>query len=228
METLAVDLTREPDAGLLVLMAAADAASDTDQAVAERARHVFYRRHYPYVLAVLKKFSANVGTIVVDPDEFANATFAKFFRSIDSFKDESGADPVKSAAQVRAYLGLTAANLAKDELDRVSRQRQGAELVVLDDARDNIGEQPKSVDTTPTNPHALAALRTELMGFTRDEIDLVMTYANFGVATENGRMLPKDVREALERRTGYERTNIRQRWHRLSERLKAKLESFVH
>lgn len=226
METLAVDLTRETDAGLLVLMAAADAASDIDQAVAENARHVFYRRHYPYVVAVLKTFAANVGTIVVDPDEFANATFAKFFRSIDSFKDESGGDPAKSAAQVRAYLGLAAANLAKDELDRISRQRDGIDLVVLDDAHDDV-EEPESIDATRTNPRALAALRTELMKFTREEIDLVMTYANFGVPTKNGRMLPKDVRDALERRTGYERNNIRQRWHRLSGRLKAKLESFV-
>jgi hypothetical protein len=51
-----------------------------------------------------------------------------------------------------------------------------------------------------------------------------MTYAAVGIPTKIGRELPKEDRDALEERTGYERSNIRQKWLRLSRKLKAELE----
>lgn len=227
METVAADVARETDAGLLVLIGAAEATSDADQALALEARREFHRRHYGYVLAVLNEFAFSFGTVVIDPEEFAAATFRKAFRVAGSFEDQSGGDPAKSAAQVRAYLGRAASRLARDELDRISRRQNDIPLVVLDEARDIPEPQIKSHDAKPTNPRALAAVRKLLNQLKPKEHDILMTDINFGVPKENGRELPTDVREALECRTGYERSTVRQRWHRLSLRLKTQLQSFV-
>lgn len=227
METVTVDVTRETDAGLLVLIGAADAASDEDRTLAFEVRREFYKRYYGYVLAVLKKFAANAGTVVIDPKEFAAATFKKVFRCANRFRDKSQDDPDKSAAQIRAYLGRAASNLAKDQLDRVSRLPNDVRFVVLDEARDIPEKQLEPSDSKPTNPRALAALQVILDGLKPEEHDILMTYGCYGFSTANGRELPKEVREALSHRTGYERSTIRQRWHRLSQRLKLELEPFL-
>jgi len=226
METVTVDVGRETDAGLLVLIGAADAASEADQALAREARREFHRRHYGYVLAVLKEFAVNFGTVVIDPDEFAERTFKKVFRSASRFCDTGKGDLARSAAHVRAYLGRAASNLARDELDRISRHQNDIQLVALDEARDIPESRRKSIDTKPTNPRALSALRKILCELKPEERDILITYGSFGVPTQNGRELLPDDREGLERRTGYERANIRQRWHRLSQRLKSELGSF--
>jgi RNA polymerase sigma factor (sigma-70 family) len=227
METVTVDVARETDAGLLVLIGAADASSDQDRTLAFEARHEFYTRHYGYVLAVLKKFAANAGTVVIDPKEFAAATFKKVFRCAGRFRDKSQGDPDKSAGQIRAYLGRAASNLAKDELNRISRLANEGHFVVLDEARDIPAEQLEPSDSKPTHPRALAALQLILDGLKPEERDILLTYGCHGFSTVNGRELPKEVREALARRTGYERSTIRQKWHRLSQRLELELEPLL-
>ncbi len=227
METAALGLAGETDAGLLFLIGEADASSAADEALAREAQRVFFNRHYGYVLAILKRFAENVGTVIIDPDEFTVATLAKAFVSAKTFRDKSEGDPARSAAQVRAWLGRIASNLAKDELDRVSRLDADLHVVILDDEHD-IPEEPAEIDGgAPTNRRALAALRTILDALKPEERDILMTYGTYGIPTQNGRELPADVREALERRTGYERCSIRQKWHRLSQRLKRELESFL-
>ena len=224
METVSVDVAQESDAGLLLLIGAADASSREDQALAREARREFHERHYGYVFAVLKGFAANVGTIVVDPKGFASATFQKAFKSAHAFRDKSRGDSIRSAAQVKAWLGVVASNLAKDELDRISRLQNHVQFVALDETHDVAEETPDSSDPTPTNPRALAALRKIIRGLKPEDRDVVATYGAFGIPTPNGRELPKEVREALERRTGFERSYIRKKWERLSHRLRSELE----
>ena len=223
METVSVDVAQESDAGLLLLIGAAGNSS-ADRALARDARREFHKRHYGYVFAVLKRFAANVGIVVIDPDGFTTATFAKAFRSI--FRDNSGGDPKRSAAHVKAWLGQIASNLAKDELDRISRLQNHVQFVALDETHDVAVEEPGSCDPTPTNPRALAALKDFMGRLKREDRDVITTYGTFGLPTPNGRELPTEVRKALARRTGYERSYIRKKWERLSDRLRVELSQF--
>ncbi len=224
METVSVDLEHESDVGLMLLMGAASSSSPNDQAIAREALRTLHARYYGYLVRVLEGFSENVGTVVIDPEEFALRTFKKAFQVADGFCDESDGDPAKAAAQVKGWLGTVAKNLARDELRRVSNQAEHVQFVVLDDTHD-VPEPPSDGgDATPTEPKALAALQDTLDMLKPEERDILITYATFGFPTESGRELPKDVRNALEQRTGYERSNIRQKWRRLSMTLKTQLE----
>lgn len=227
METVATDVAQQSDVGLVLLMGAADAASPEDQALAREALRELHRRHYGYLLGVLEGFADNVGTVIIDPEEFALRTFKKAFQNGSDFQDRSDGDVGKGETQVRAWLGTIASNLARDELDRVSRREKHVQLVVLDDSHDVPEPAPDLEDTTPTNPKLLAALKDALAMLKPEERDILTTYGTFGFPTPNGRELPNDVRQALEDRTGYERSNIRQKWHRLSKRLRAELEPLL-
>ena len=218
MEAVATDITQESDAGLLLMMGAADKSSAEDQAVAREALKVLHGRHFGYLLGVLEGFADNVGTVVIDPEEFALRTFKKAFQVAGGFRDMSDGDENKSRTQVRAWLGEIARNLARDELDRVSRLDKRVHFVVLDASHDVPESPPDNEDATPTNPKALAALQDALAMLKSEERDILITYALFGIPTDNGRELPENEREALMRRTGYERSNIRQKWCRLSMR----------
>jgi DNA-directed RNA polymerase specialized sigma24 family protein len=226
MESLSMDMGQETDAGLLVLMGAAGSSAD-EQEMARAALRELHRRYYPYVYTVLDKFSENVGTVIIDPAEFAVATFSKAFRAAESFRDQSNGDTETAKLQVKAWLGVIASNLAKDALDRVSRHRKEIELVPLDDAHDVAERELQLSDTTSTAPVLLSALQSAMDALKPEEKDILITYATFGIPTKNGRELPSDVRDALEQRTGYERSNIRQKWLRLSRRLKAELEPCI-
>jgi hypothetical protein len=177
------------------------------------------------LVSILKQYSENGGTVVVDPEELALWTFKKAFER--KFRDKSDGDPTKAGAQVKAWLTRIATNLARDELDRIGRERRRLPLEVLDENHD-IAQSPRGDgDAKPTNPRALAALRVILDTLKPEEREILKAYAEHGIPTENGRELPRDVRYALEESTGYERCTIRQKWLRLSRRLKAELEPFL-
>lgn len=224
MEAVATDITRESDSGLLLMMGAAAESSAEDQALARHALKELHARHYGYLLGILENFAENIGTVVIDPAEFALKTFKKAFQVAAQFCDKSDGNDDKSRTQVRAWLGKIATNLARDELRRVSRLDKHIYLVVLDDSHDVPESPPDNEDATPTNPKALAALQDALAMLKSEERDILITYALFGIPTDTGRELPESEREALMRRTGYERSNIRQKWRRLSIRLKGELE----
>ncbi len=227
MEAVAVDLTHESDASLMLLMGAAGTSSAEDQALAREALRTLHARHYGYLLGVLEGFSENVGTVVIDPEEFAVRTFKKAFQVADKFCDRSNGDPTKGEAQVKAWLGEIARNLARDELDRVSRLDKRVHFVVLDETH-GIPDTPEDDgDVAPTEPKALAALQDTLATPKPEERDILITYALFGFPTKDGRELPESDREALMQRTGYERSNIRQKWCRLTKRLHADLEPLL-
>ena len=232
MRSVSVDLSAELDAGLLLLIGAAS-DSPTDQALARLAMREFHARHYPYLLGVLKRFAENVGTVVIDPETFVARTFERAFRSASAFEDKSNGNRQVADRKVRSWIGRNAVNLVRDELDRIFRQRSGVQLVALNDNTDTIDESCGRLATEdlgglpPMNNRALAALTSILDALKPEEHDLLTTYANYGVPTENGRELPPDVRDALERRTGYERSNIRQKWRRLSLRIKSELEPLL-
>lgn len=224
METVAVDLERESDVGLMLLMGAANSSSPSDQAVAREALRILHSRYYGCLVRILEGFAENVGTVVIDPEEFALRTFKKAFQVAGEFRDESGGDSAKAVGQMKKWLGTIARNLARDELNRVSNQTKHIRFVVLDDTHD-VPEPTSDVeDAAPTEPKALAALQETLDTLKVEERDILITYAQFGFPTESGRELPKDVRTALEQRTGYERSTIRQKWRRLSMTLKTQLE----
>lgn len=227
METVAVDLAQESDAGLMLIIGAASSSSPGDQALAREALRIVHERHYGYLVGILGRFAESVGTVVIDPEEFALRTFRKAFQVANEFCDDSGGNAAKAGAQVRGWLGRIASNLARDELRKVNRRREHIQVVVLDETHD-VPEPPSNVsDNTPTEPKALAALEGTLATLKPEERDILITYALFGFPTENGRELPQVDREALELRTGYERSNIRQKWRRLSLRLKSDLEPLL-
>ena len=88
----------------------------------------------------------------------------------------------------------------------------------------SISDSNESSDAVPTNSRALAALQTVLESLKPEERDILMTYGAHAIPTSTGRELPAEIRDELEQRTGYERSNIRQKWRRLSQRLKSELE----
>jgi DNA-directed RNA polymerase specialized sigma24 family protein len=224
MGLIFMDFSKESDSGLVLLMGSADKSSPEDRSIARQALRELHTRHYAYLLGILEKFAENVGTVVIDPEEFAKQTFKKAFDSASNFRDKSNGDPDKAHGLVRSWLGQIATNLAKDELRRVSRRKAHVELVTLDENHDIPAPTYDEENALPTESKALAEIQDHLAMLKPEEYDILMTYASFGFPTNNGRELPKDVRDALEERTGYERSNIRQKWRRLTLQLKAKLE----
>jgi DNA-directed RNA polymerase specialized sigma24 family protein len=227
MEAVSAEITQESDASLMLLMGAAGESSAEDQALAREALRVLHTRHYAYLLGVLEDFAENLGTVVIDPQEFSLRTFKKAFQVANNFCDRSDGDGAKAKSQVRAWLGQIATNLARDELDRVSRLDKRVHFVVLDDIHD-IPELPEGDEgIAPTEHKALDALQDTMATLKPEEHDILMTYALFGFPTEHGRELPEREREALMQRTGYERSNIRQKWCRLTKRLHTDLEPLL-
>lgn len=99
MQSLSTDMGRETDAGLMLLMGAATSASE-EQKLAHASLKELHRRYYGYVLTVVEGFSENFGTVEIDPEEFANATFKKAFLCAASFHDESDGDAELSTRKV--------------------------------------------------------------------------------------------------------------------------------
>jgi DNA-directed RNA polymerase specialized sigma24 family protein len=227
MEAVATDITQDSDAGLLLTIGAAAESSAEDQALAREALRILHARHYGYLLGILEGFAENLGTVVIDPEEFAIRVFKKAFQVAGNYDDRGSGDADESRSQVRAWLGQIARNLARDELDRVCRLDKRVHLVVLNDSHDVPEASPDENEINPTHPSALAALREALTALKPEEQDILITYALFGFPTESGRELSEDDREALMLRTGYERSNIRQKWRRLSMRLRTQLEPLL-
>lgn len=231
MQAVATDLTDETDIGLLLLIGG---ATDTpaDQSLARAALRELHARHYGYVLGVLERYAENAGTLSIDPKEWASKTFVRAFENAGCFSDRSNGDDSKAAGRVRAWLGVMAQNAARDELDRLRRQQRRFPLTALEDFHVSNCAAPVEDDSecdsdSPTSPEILNRLREVLESLKPEERDIVMTYAEFGEPTAAGRELPTGVREALELRTGYERSNIRQKWHRIFQRLKSELEPLL-
>jgi DNA-directed RNA polymerase specialized sigma24 family protein len=226
MQSVPIDLTRESDAGLLYLIGEAT-DEPSEKSLARDAMREFHARHYPYVSGRLGEFARNLGSVVVDVEKF---TFEKAFRAAKRFKDTSPGNHELAARKARAWMGRIASNLARDELKRISRKQCGIQLVPLNDDIDaaiDSGESDEAESPEPTDSHALAQLRAILATLKVEERDILITYATFGNPTATGRELPPDVRDALEERTGYERSNIRQKWRRLSKRLEVEIEPFL-
>lgn len=219
-----MDMEQETDAGLMLLMGAAGPALE-EQQIARSALQELHRRYYPYVLAIAEGYSENFGTVEIDAKEFATATFKKAYDRAKSFQDKSDGNPERAKLQVKAWLGVIARNLSRDALDKIRRRHGHLEIVPLDETIDIPEDEPTpGMDTTSTPTAAIVALREALDALKPEERDILMTYAAFGIPTKTGRELTKEDRDALEERTGYERSNIRQKWLRLSRKLKAELE----
>ena len=228
---MAVDLTNETDVGLLLLIGGATDIP-ADQLLAREALRELHSRYYGYVLGVLEKYAEFAGTLSIDPKEWASKTFVKAFENAGSFSDQSGGDALNAAGQVRAWLGVLAQNAARDELDRLRREHRRLPTIALEELHFSTVPATAPDDTDccvayPTPPALLRGLREVLESLKPEERDIMMTYAEFGEPTPAGRELPAQVREALEDRTGYERSNIRQKWRRLSQRLKSELEPLL-
>ncbi len=230
MQAVSIDFTQESDAGLLYLIGEAT-DEPTEKSLARDAMREFHVRHYPYVLGRLGEFAKNMGSVVVDVERFTAITFEKAFRAAKRFKDTSHGIHELASRKVRAWMGQIATNLVRDELKRVNRKQFGIQLVPLNDDIDaaiDTDESDQDESLEPTDSRALAELKAILATLRVEEQDILITYATFGKPTATGRELPPDIRDALEERTRYERSNIRQKWRRLSQRLKAQLEPFLN
>lgn len=225
MQSVLFDLTEESDAGLLYLIGA-DSSSPEDAALARDAMRAFHARHYDYVRGVLEKFAGGIESVIIDVKVFTSMTFVKAFKAAASFEDDSGGDGDLAQRKVRAWLGRIADNLARDELKRISRKQCGVQLVPFEEGMDAPVESENENDSdspAPTNARALTRLNEIKNTLKPAEWEILITYATWGVTTATGRQLPADIREALEKNTGYERSNIRQIWKRLSQRVKNEL-----
>lgn len=229
MQAVPIDLTEESDAGLLYLIRE-ESSSPDDAVLAREAMRAFHARHLAYVLGVLRKFVVGLDSVQIDVELFASKTFAKAFKAAASFEDGSGGDAELAQRKVRAWLGRIANNLARDEFKRASRKQCGVHLVPFEEGMDAPVESEEIDDSeipVPTNARALARL-SEIKGTLKPaEWEILITYATWGISTATGWQVPADIREALEKNTGYERSNIRQIWKRLSQRLKDELAPFL-
>lgn len=229
MQSVAFELSDETDVGLLLLIGGA-ADSIADQTLAREALRELHSRHYGYVLGVLERYAENAGTLAIDPKEWASKTFVKAFQNAGTFSDRTTGNGSSDGGQVRAWLGVIARNAARDELDRLDRQQRRLPVSVLEDYHVSAAAAPPADDIdfpeseSSTPPAILRKLREFLAGLKPGERDILMAYADFGEPTPSGRELPPEVRAALDRSTGYERSTIRQKWRRLSLRLKTELE----
>lgn len=228
MQSLSMDLGQETDTGLMLLMGAAGPSAE-EQEIARASLRELHRRYYPYILSIAESFSENMWTVEIDPEGMATAVFRRAYDKADSFQDKSGGDAKRAERQVKAWLGRIARNLLRDALDKIKRRSNYLEIVPLDESLTipEPDDEPEN-DFTSTSAPALAALRDALEALKPEDREILLTYAAFGIPTKSGRELPKDVRESLEDRTGYERSNIRQKWLRLSRRLKSELEQYVN
>lgn len=224
MHTVQNPLSEEPDAWLLYLIGEAGSSSE-DQALASQAFREFHRRHFGYVFAVLESFASQLETVEIDSGIIANQVFVKAYQKARKFVDHSNNDPEAGRKQVEGWLGKIASNLAKDELRALKRSHPGISLVPLAEDHDVAQEDNEAyVDDSPTPRRVLAALREALQQMKPEERDILLTYANFAECKGGGRELPSDERDALEQRTGYERSTIRQKYRRLTQRLRVELE----
>ena len=227
MQSLSMDMGRETDAGLMLLMGAAGPAPE-EQQIARSALQELHRRYYPYVLAIAEGYSENFGTVEIDAKEFATATFKRAYERAASFEDKSKANPEHAKLQVKAWLGVIARNLSRDALDKIRRRHGHLEVVPLQETIDVPDDEPiPEMDTLSTPTAAIVALREALDALKPEDRDILMTYAAFGIPTKSGRELPKEARDSLQERTGYERSNIRQKWLRLTRKLEAELEPIL-
>jgi len=229
MQAVPIDLTEESDAWLLYLIGEASGSPD-DAALARDAMRAFHARHHAYVLGVLGKFADGLDSVRVDVELFASKTFVKAFKASAYFVDDSGGDAELARRKVCAWLGRIANNLARDEFKHVRRKQCGIHLVPFEEGMDVPVESDEDDDSeisVPTHARALARLN-EIKGTLKPaEWEILITYATWGRPAAAGRQLPAEIREALEKNTGYERSNIRQIWKRLSQRLKDELAPFL-
>lgn len=229
MQAVPIDLTEESDAGLLYLIGE-ECGSVADAALARDAMRAFHARHYAYVRGVLGNFAGGIDSARIDVELFTSKTFVKAFKAAASFQDDSNGDAECAKIKVRAWLGLIASNLARDELKSANRKQCGVQLVPFEPEMDALAESDEvddSDNTEPTNTRALVRLNEIKSTLKPAEWEILITYATWGIPTATGRQLPADVRETLEKNTGYERSNIRQIWKRLSQRLEHELAPFL-
>ena len=223
MTAVTVEPALETDGDLLCLIGCAGDSED-DLELAHDALKELYRRYYRYVFKVLNNFSNDYGTIQFDPAAFATAVFHKVSKVAHQFIDKSGGDQDLSSKQVKSWLGMIASNLARDAIRKINAQNRVHKTVELKDHDVPVVEYE---DTTETSSAALTALREEFSGLKDEDKDVLKTYLLLGTLTDSGHQLSTEDREALELRTGYTRSNIRQRWRRLNLRFEALLEPLM-
>lgn len=223
MPNVPTPLSEESDAWLLCLMTDAN-SSPNAQLQANQALKEFHRRHYRYILDILTQFANQFETLEIDADILCNQVFVKAYKNAGSFEDRSNDNKEIGEKLARAWLGKIAVNLGKDALKSVKRSHPGVVLVPMpedDHFTNDLAEELD--DLTPTPRRELQALRAFLDRLKPEEKDILLTYAAFAEKKGSGSELPPDVRAALEIRTGYERSTIRQKYKRLRERAEAEL-----
>lgn len=216
----------ESDASLLESIGAAD-GSPEDQKSARTAQSKFFARHYEHLMDTVAPYAKGFGDVEIDTESLVMETFIKFFELAASFTDQSGGDRVRGRQQIRAWLVRTARNLACDAWRKAKRMRSEIQFEELSDqfekpATETEGKpRPTSRAKLQRLEHVIASLKTE------DQL-VIQAYMLHGERKPNGAIeLPKEVREALERSTGYERGYLRQKWHRLKEKLESELKPTV-
>ncbi|WP_395741688.1 RNA polymerase sigma factor [Prosthecobacter sp.] len=223
MHTVQNPFSDESDACLLYLIGEAG-SSEADQDLANKAFREFHQRHFGFVCAVLDRYARQLETVEIDTGLLCNQVFEKAYRKAHSFSDKSNNDKEACRKLVRAWLGRVASNLARDALRSLARSHPGITIVPLAADHDiviNVDETRD--DETPTPRKELKKLQELLQQMKPEERDILLTYANFAECKAGGRELPSSERDALEQRTGYERSTIRQKYRRLILRLQTEL-----
>ena len=216
-------LSEESDAWLLCLMADANSSINA-QLQANQALQEFHRRHYAYIFTILTQFANQFETLEIDADILCNQVFVKAYKNAGSFEDRSNDNKEVGEKQVRAWLGKIAVNLGKDALKSAKRSHPGIVILPMPEDDHFIDDKTDHLDDLPPTPRReLEALRAFLDRLKPEENDILLTYATFAERKGGGSELPADVRSALELRTGYERSTIRQKYKRLRERAEAEL-----
>jgi len=174
MIAVTVDLTQESEVDLLYLIGEAGNSNQTeDYQLAHASLQELHSRHFGYLRGVLRSFAENCGTITIDPDEYANQTFAKIMDCAPKFQDKSNGDKKLGQKLFRAWLGKIAKNLAKDQLKKISRNLDQANLVPFDETYHSLEEI--DLDTTSrTSPKVLQAVKDGLDALKPEERDVVM------------------------------------------------------